>query len=312
MLHERAGWGAIAVARAVVFGVWFVLVATTPLHLLAAFPDAMFEPVGLLALFPTGFWDVFITPGVLTVFRVGLAAHLLLVASGIRRSRPLTIVAALGILLFDGVLKSHGGFINHGRFALLYTAILLSLTEPLSETKPSGQREESRQRPDPGSVLRLAALVIGFAYALIGIHRLLVGGPGIFVDDSLATYIMLRTFEPARYTFELGYAAVGSTALVAVMKAGFFVTTVAEIASPFAVFHHRLRLAWLAVIIPFHISTLLTMNIFFWENLILIGLLFTELPTRIEARRQVDEPAVASIQQEDPEPVRLSIARSQP
>ena len=229
VLHERAGWGAIAVARAVVFGVWFVLVATTPLHLLAAFPDAMFEPVGLLALFPTGFWDVFITPGCSPSSasaspRTSCSSR---AGSGGRaRSRSWR---PSGSSSSNGVLKSHGGFINHGRFALLYTALLLSLTEPLSETKPSGQREESASAARPGSVLRLAALVIGFAYALIGIHRLLVGGPGIFVDDSLATYIMLRTFEPARYTFELGYAAVGSTALVAVMKAGFFVTTVAEI-----------------------------------------------------------------------------------
>jgi hypothetical protein len=41
---------------------------------------------------------------------------------------------------------------------------------------------------------------------------------------------------------------------------------------------------WLAVIVPFHFMTLLAMNIFFWENLVLIMLVFTSLTAWIAAR----------------------------
>lgn len=312
MLHERADMGAAAVARAVVFGVWLILVATTPMHLLAVFPEAAFRPVGVLSLLPSAFWDGVLTPAALTTFRLTLAALLLLVVLGRGGGRPLAIAAAVGVLLFDGVLKSHGGYINHSRFALLYAAIVLGLTVPKVERTTGDPGAVAGPRPDPGAALRLAALMMAATYALIGVHRILVGGIGIFLDDSLATYIMLRTFEPARYTFELGYAAVGSAAVLAAMKVGFLITTLAEIASPFAVFHRRLRQAWIAVIVPFHMTTLLTMNIFFWENLILIGLLFTDLPTRIDEWRQGRESSAPRIEPDERESASLSVARTHP
>ena len=36
-------------------------------------------------------------------------------------------------------------------------------------------------------------------------------------------------------------------------------------------FSQRFRLLWLVVIASFHFITLVSMNIFFWENLVLMG-----------------------------------------
>lgn len=41
---------------------------------------------------------------------------------------------------------------------------------------------------------------------------------------------------------------------------------------------------WLAVMIPFHVSTLFTMNIFFEDTIVLMLLLLTPLPFWIGAR----------------------------
>ena len=44
----------------------------------------------------------------------------------------------------------------------------------------------------------------------------------------------------------------------------------------------------------FHVSTLFLMNIFFWENLILLAVLFTPLPALLRAQKAGPQPAAAS------------------
>jgi hypothetical protein len=56
-----------------------------------------------------------------------------------------------------------------------------------------------------------------------------------------------------------------------------------EIASPLILTSRRIRMVWLALIVPFHFMTLFAMNIFFWENLVLIMLVFTSM-TAMAAR----------------------------
>jgi len=62
--------------------------------------------------------------------------------------------------------------------------------------------------------------------------------------------------------------------LAAMLKGGYFVTTLFELASVGVLFSRTFGMLWLAVIGSFHFITLFSMNIFFWENLVLIGVLF--------------------------------------
>jgi hypothetical protein len=286
MLHEQAGPRALRFVRGVVFGLWFVLVAATPLPGLLELPPGVFQPPGLMGLVPDPFWAIFASGWGLAVFRIGLSGLLLAIVVLPRPHRCLLLLAAAGLLLFEGFLSSWGSFVHHGRFGLLYTAIVLSLA-------PSPSPDAGRRTV--GATLQLGALLLGVAYALIGLHRFFLGGMGIFVNDALPTYMLVRTFEPGGFEFQLSYRLLEAQALVPVLKAGFLAATMAEVASPAAVFHPRLRRAWLAVIVPFHFVTLFTMNIFFWENLILIGILFTDLPSRVEKawgeRRGVLQPS---------------------
>src|SRR4029453_979242 len=83
--------------------------------------------------------------------------------------------------------------------------------------------------------------------------------------------------------------------MIAGMKAGFIVTTAFEILTPAILLGNTFRRLWIAIMIPFHISTLLTMNIFFWQNTVLILLLFTGLAYRVGARARdnaADHPVV--------------------
>lgn len=275
MLHEHAGRSALRAFRALVFGLWFVTVLRAPIDLLAELPRSMFEPHGILRLLPTAFWDVFITAPVLLTFRFGLAALLLAVAVARRPPTPLLLLASAGVLLFHGFAGGYGTYVDHARFVLLYLTLLLSLAS-IGMCRDEGSRARA--------TLRLSSLILAAVYALIGWQRIFVGGWEIFTNDALPTYMLLRTFEPGAFDFQLSYRLLGIPALIPVLGAAFLATTAAEALSPLAVFHARFRAVWLAVIVPFHFVTLLTMNIFFWQNLVLILFLFTELPARVERR----------------------------
>lgn len=273
MVHERAGAGALRIVRAVVFALWAGIVADTQLGLWASLPRWMFDPPGILRLIPEALWTAWLDPVILEVFRWILVVLLVWAAAAPRPSRAGLIPVALALVLFHGFVLGWGGYLNHSRIGPMYVAVFLAFVPHQAAA------DEPRVA---GASLFLAALLISVAYLLIGVHRFLVGGIQIFLNDALPAYMLLRTFEPGSYSFEVSYWLLQHGWVIPILKLGFFVTTVAEVLSPLVLFHRRLRLAWLAVIVPFHVVTLFTMNIFFWENLVLIALLFSELPSRLE------------------------------
>jgi hypothetical protein len=52
------------------------------------------------------------------------------------------------------------------------------------------------------------------------------------------------------------------------------VTTLFELGSAGVLFSRVFRRVWLVVIVSFHFVTLFAMNIFFWENLLLVLVIF--------------------------------------
>jgi hypothetical protein len=119
---------------------------------------------------------------------------------------------------------------------------------------------------------------VAVAYSLIGVHRVVYGGLPVFVGEALPIYIVIKSLEHSAYGFNVVVEYVGLPFVAFLLKAGFVVTTVMEILTPLAIGTRWFRWSWLAVMIPFHVSTLFTMNIFFWENLVLIIVLFVVIP----------------------------------
>jgi hypothetical protein len=257
----------------------------TPLGTISSLPEWMFDPAGVMALLPPGFWAWFSAPGALLAFKM----LLLLFLAGVivsRRPGPLLLVpAALGVFLYDGYLHAWGGFLNHARFGILYLALFFAVASfgawKNAET-PAGRAPEPVSREE--AVLRLAALLLSIPYLLIGLHRFIVGGTEVFLGDALQIQFELRTLETGSFPLTLGWWLAQQPVLMLAAKVGYFLTTVAEVLTPFAVFHRRLRLAWIGIMVPFHLMTGLTMNILFWDNLVLIAVLFTALPVRLEQR----------------------------
>jgi hypothetical protein len=284
MLHSEAGAGALGVLRVVVFALWFLVVlGSLPLTLAAGLPRELFDAPGVLSLLPDSFWEVFLREEMLAAFTVLLLAALLAAALG---AGPFAIVgplAFLGVLLFDGMQKGFSGYFNHAQFGLLYATFFVALS-PAADALRVG-RERIRP-PRPPGVYRFplvaSALALSLTYFLVGSFRVAIGGWDIFTGDALPGQMLLRTMEHTGTDFRLSFFLLAHPPLVFALKAGFLVTTVFEVLSPVALLRRGFRWAWIAVIVPFHVMTLFTMNIFFWENLVLIAVLFTDLPARVE------------------------------
>ncbi|MEX2532309.1 MAG: hypothetical protein WD960_16195 [Gemmatimonadota bacterium] len=288
MLHNQAGPGALGVLRITVFAVWILAVlGSLPLTLAAGLPRELFEAPGVLALLPEPFWEVFLRETTLVAFTALLLVALVAAAAG---AGPFSIVgplAFLGVLLFDGLQKGFAGYFNHNQFGLLYATFFVAISpaaDALSLERSRGG--QSSRPPRPPGVYRFplvaSALALSLTYFLVGSSRVAIGGWEIFASDALPGHLALRTMEHTATNFRLSFLLLAHAPLVFLLKAGFLVTTVFEVLSPLALLRRGFRLAWLGVIVPFHFATLLTMNIFFWENVVLLALLFTDLPRRVE------------------------------
>ena len=287
MLHRDTGAAALGLFRIVVFGLWAIHLLRTPLTRSADTPFEFFSPPGFFAYIPEGAWAVIFQPGPLLLIQSLALVLVLCAAAGLRPFSLFGPLAFVAVVFFDGVMKGWGGFINHGQIAPLVAALFLALSPAGDRLALFSRRAPSQPPPEREPLYRFplvaTSFVMAFAYALIGAHRVAMGGIEIFTGDALPTYLALRTFEYARAQFEVSALLLQSGFAVIVLKLGFFVVTIFEILSPLALVFRRFRLVWLIVIVPFHVTTLFTMNIFFWENLILIALVFTALPARFEA-----------------------------
>lgn len=277
MLHSSASPQALGVYRIVVGLIWAVHFWLFDPAVTAALPGTLFQCSGVLCLLPTAFWEVLHThEGLILLKWFGLAAALAF-AAGLRPFPAAAVPLCVLALLYDGTMKGYGGFINHAQFGALYSALLLAFFPAADGLSVLGA---ARRKADPrlyAAPLLVAGIALGMAYAFVAGNRFLTGGVDVFVGDSLRHWVILRTFESARYAFETGLIIAENEMLYRLMLGGFLVTTLFELLSPLALFFRRLRWIWLAVLVPFHVMTMFTMNILFWENLLLILVIFTPL-----------------------------------
>ncbi len=262
----------LAVGRITVFGIWFIDVLTTPLGLYAELPLELFSAPGVLRLLPEGFFQALLaSPALLNGLKAALLLGCLLLVLGVRPFRPVAVPVTALLLLYDGLAKGFGGFINHAQMGILFGALILCLFPAADAISVLCRRRTGAAAPAvyAGGVLAVAAFLTT-AYAFIGTHRVVSGGFAIFTGDAITTYMAVQSMQYSAYGFEYGLLPLLYPWLAGTVKVGFAVTTIFEILSPLCLVSRWFRRVWMAVIIPFHVSTLLTMNIFFWENLVLI------------------------------------------
>lgn len=283
MLHANVAPRTLGFVRAWVFGIWLVIVLTDRFGQLAALPPALFEPYGVLHVIPGVVWSLILTSTGLLLLKLALVGLIVLTMVGARPYRPIALSAVALIVVHQGLVRGFG-FINHAELAALYAAAVLALFPAADGFALSPRKEPSAPPATYSLAMVLATLLPLLAYSAIALYRVAKAAPDIFFSDTMLHYIGRSTFRSSYFGMGWGRFVLEHVAWAGpLINAGYFVVTLFEIASPFCLFSKRLRVAWLCVIVPFHVSTLFLMNIFFWENLLLFCVTMTDID-RIVAR----------------------------
>lgn len=293
MLHANASPRALGIARFAIYGTWVIVLLLRPTYRLADLPTEWFKPFGPLALIPQDVWGLWLRHDVLLVSHVVLLTLCAMLAIGVRPFRPLAALAAVLLLMSDMTDKGFNGFANHAQMALLYAAWILPFFPAADGFGVARPRYRESTPWIYGAGMATIAGCMATAYSILGIRRFADGGIEIFTGDAILVYLSTKSLEYSHYNFEYGLLPMTIPALAALMKLGFFLVTLAEVATPFVLFSSRLRRVWLIVIGSFHIATIFTMNIFFWENLVLMLVFFTGLADAAWRSRPAREPATA-------------------
>jgi hypothetical protein len=208
-----------------------------------------------------------------------LVALLVLCALGVRPYRALAAVTALLLTVHQDLVRAYT-FTNHEELALLVCTYVLVLV-PAADGFSWPRRRPVTARPDvyPAALLAMAALLL-LPYCGIAAHRLAYAAPDVFTGDSLP-YWLASLSALDRDGWGAGLWLLGHPALVTLLKAGFFVTTVFELLAPLCLILPRFRRVWVVVVVGFHVVNWFTLNLLFWQNALLVLLLVADVDASV-------------------------------
>ena len=260
LIHRDATRAALVFFQIYVFALWFIRIATEPLHRLAVLPRGYYDPVGVLRFLPdaTQAW-LLSTEGLLALKTALLVTcGLSLWPRAFRYSAP---VAAVLLVVHQSLIRGFG-HINHAEILSLLAAITLAIFANLPQRRPSPAY-------NPNAVpLITVALVVTLCYSFVGLSRI-HAGISVFTGDTIINYVVSRSLRSYYYDFNLGMAAASWVPAVYLLRAGFPLVTLIEALAPLVLVSRWFRGMFLAVMVPFHFLTLVLMEVDFMENLLL-------------------------------------------
>lgn len=287
MLNERVSPQLLGAVRIAVFGLWLANVSLVHLEDVAGMPRELLSRHGVLWLIPPPVWDWLWTTPFLLGSKAALVVGLGWLILGLPRYQAVAIVTCVLITLFDGMEKSLG-HINHSKFVMLYAAWVLAAfpsADGLSLWPRRGAPAPPVMYAAPVIAISLLILV---PYSMIGAFRLGRSGPEIFLGDAVKNWFLKRAYEANATGFRFGIVVAEDAALLAMTKVGFGITGILELLSPLCLVSRWFRWLWLPAMIGFHFLSLVTMNIFFWQNSVLILLVITDCNRLFERRRAAE------------------------
>lgn len=272
MIHEGASADRLAVVRIAVFGIWFVIIATTPVSNYTLLPPELVEPAGIMRLLPME--ALLASEPLLIGLKVAGLVLTLACMLGVRPWRPIALAAVLMIVWHDGAMKSVQGYVNHAQIVAMYVAVILAVS-PAADARSIYRVRTVRDGPwTYGGPLLVSAFVTATTYSFIGVRRLTVGGAEVFTDGSVERWVAARSQQHAAYSFDVGLDAIEVPGVALLLSLGMVLVTVAEASFLLVLRFPRFATWWLVVLVPFHLVTVVLLTIPFWENLVLLLVLF--------------------------------------
>jgi hypothetical protein len=282
LIHEQAGPKLLGWARRGIFALWLVKLLLDPLSRLASFPHELLIPAGLVGLLPpNGREFLFSATGLNALWWLCVAAVLASLTN--RFFAVFASAAALLLTIYSTVIRSFGPAVHTDIVLLLavYALALFSWADVVES-----RRAESKSTAWCSFPLVTIVLLLCLSYCLVGINRLCVGGGQLFVGHTMETWAVDASLRGYYFNTNIGWHLPQWPAAVFMLKAGLPVITLFEITAPLCLVLPHYRWIFIPTMLSFHLLSLLLMNIFFFDDMLLY-LLLVDWSKRFGSLRQL-------------------------
>ena len=270
LIHEQAGPRLLRLTRLGVFALWIVKLLLDPLWRLAEMPREMWTPVGILRLLPDSAIDVLLTSTGLSTL---LAATLAVLVLGLTdKAFPIvSTVAAVLLTAYSSLIRSFGPAVHTDIVLLLAVYALAGFAWADWFASPSS----GKKAPAAWSSFPLITIVamLTLSYCLVGLNRTVNGGINVFTGDTMEAWAIDASLRGYYFNTNIGWHIPEWPWVVFLLRSGLPVITLFEITAPLCLASSHYRWVFIPVMLSFHLLSLVFMNIFFFDDMMLYLLL---------------------------------------
>jgi len=271
LIHEQAGPRLLRLARLGIFALWIVKLLLDPLWRLADMPREMWTPVGILRLLPDGAVDALLTPAGLTSFL--LVTLVVLVLGLTNKAFPLvSTLAAVLLTAYSSLIRSFGPAVHTDIVLLLAVYALAGFAwADFFQAKSSGKKTPPGAWSSYPLITIIALLTL--SYCLVGLNRAVNGGINVFTGDTMETWAIDASLRGYYFNTNIGWHIPEWPLVVFLLRSGLPFITLFEITAPLCLASSHYRWIFIPVMFSFHLLSLVFMNIFFFDDMLLYLLL---------------------------------------
>ncbi|OYW75692.1 MAG: hypothetical protein B7Z37_12080 [Verrucomicrobia bacterium 12-59-8] len=262
------------IARILVFSILLIDLLVDDLPALVSMPAEAFLPRGVLEWLPSAWMSTILQSGFLHGFTLVYGGILLLGLCGIGRAWLVTGLALLGTIFFHGMARGFGGHVNHQELIVLHSLFFFLSSRSFAAAsvnallwkQPSNETDQEVSR----LLLRALCFWVLLTYFLIGVARLQTSDWRLYSTNAMTFYALQHSTKWNFWDFSLARDLLHQPLFDLFLRAAFPMATLLELAAPLAVMVRRLVWPIVISLWLFHLSIFLCMNIFFWQNMLLL------------------------------------------
>jgi hypothetical protein len=272
LIHEQAGPRLLGLTRLGILLLWIVKLLLDPLWRLAEMPREMFQPIGLLELFPAAAQNALLTPGgLITLLALTLASLLFCMTN---RAFPVaSTLAAILVTIYSCLIRSFGPAVHTDIVLLLALYVLAGFSwADLTATKLGREKSLPSASWSSGPIVTIVALLC-LSYMLVGINRTMAGGWRVFAGDTMEVWAIDASLRGYYFNTNIGWHIPEWPMVLLMLRSGLPVITLFEMSAPLCLVSSHYRWVFIPVMLSFHLLSLVFMNIFFFDNMLLYFLL---------------------------------------
>jgi len=261
-------------ARILVFSILILDLLVDDLPALAAMPTEAFLPRGALGWLPSSWLHAILQPSFYHDFTLVYGGILLVGLCGFGPAWLVTGMALLGTTLFHGLARGFGGHVNHQELIMLHSLCFFLSSRAYAAVSlnallwkpPANETDHEASR----LLLRALCYWVMLTYFMIGVARLQTSDWRVYGTNAMTFYALLHSTKWNFWNFSFAREVLNQPWFDLFLRISFPLATLLELAAPLAVMVRRLVWPIVLSLFLFHIAILLCMNIFFWQNMLML------------------------------------------